>query len=103
MSWWDALFGKKTAEEPSKPTYEDLVRQVGELGEKLAGTRREADRFRIALASKSLDLEAAKVRYEQALEFYADEAHWRPFSVAGQIRATSDRGHRARVALGRRT
>ena len=107
MSWWSNLFGgKKQAEEPKPeklrpPTYQELVAKIDELRDTIAQVKKDAAEVRRRISNRARDDQALLARYREALEFYAKEESWRAQGLSAVTPTTSDRGHRARKALGR--
>lgn len=102
MSWWSKLFGgEKPAEGPRPPTYKELIERVDELVSQVERERAEAAEKRRRVASRARDDQALLARYREALEFYANEQSWRAQGLSAITPSTSDRGHKARRALGR--
>lgn len=108
MSWWTNLFGgkKETGKEttPIKarpPSYQELVARVGELEDQVANERKTTAEKRQRVASRAREDQMMLARYRDALEFYANESHWRPLGLVQSVAAHVDRGYKARKALGR--
>lgn len=102
MSWWSKLFGGSEAKAgPRPPTYQELVAQVDELRAQVERERAEAADKRRRVAGRARDDQALLERYRNALEFYANEASWRAQGLSAVTPTTTDRGHKARKALGR--
>ncbi len=105
MSWWEKLetvFGSKPKPPPiSGMTYEELVERLAGSQAAEKDLRAELAKTKVQAARRAEDVRGRMKSLTEACEFYANAAHWRPYTLAGQVRATQDRGHRARRALGR--
>lgn len=107
MSWWTNLFGgkketdKATPIKARPPSYQELVARVDSLEGQIADERKATAEKRQRVASRARDDQAMLARYRDALEFYANESHWRPLGLVQNVAAHVDRGFKARKALGR--